>query len=52
VICLLLDENVSPALVDKLGGHDVCAQAVPHIGLSGRIMRSGTMLSTTTLASL
>jgi predicted nuclease of predicted toxin-antitoxin system len=33
---LLLDENVSPALVHRLGEHDVFAQAVPHVGLSGR----------------
>jgi len=34
VIRLLLDEHISPALVARLGEKDVCAQAVPHIGLS------------------
>jgi predicted nuclease of predicted toxin-antitoxin system len=36
---LLLDENISPALVRKLGEVAVCAQAVPHVGLSGRTDR-------------
>lgn len=36
MIRLLLDENVSPVLVRKLAGIGVYAQAVPHIGLSGR----------------
>ena len=32
----LLDEHISPSLVGKLGEEDVCAQAVAHVGLSGR----------------
>jgi predicted nuclease of predicted toxin-antitoxin system len=36
VIRLLLDENISPAWVNRLGEGDVFAQAVPHVGLSGR----------------
>jgi predicted nuclease of predicted toxin-antitoxin system len=36
VIRLLLDENVSPALVKRLGELCVYAQAVSHVGLSGR----------------
>lgn len=36
MIRLLLDENISPALVNRLGEDDVFAQAVPHVGLSGR----------------
>ena len=33
---LLLDENISPALVGKLAGKAAYAQSVPHVGLSGR----------------
>ncbi|MGH9693565.1 MAG: DUF5615 family PIN-like protein [Bryobacteraceae bacterium] len=33
---LLLDENISPALVNWLARMGVYAQAVPHIGLAGR----------------
>jgi predicted nuclease of predicted toxin-antitoxin system len=33
---LLLDENVSPALVRRLAEVGVYAQSVPHVGLSGR----------------
>ena len=33
---LLLDENVSPALVGRLAEVGVYAQSVPHVGLSGR----------------
>ncbi len=33
---LLLDENVSPALVGRLAGMGVYAQSVPHVGLLGR----------------
>jgi predicted nuclease of predicted toxin-antitoxin system len=36
VIRLLLDENLSPGLVGRLGEHDICAQAVAHVGLSGQ----------------
>lgn len=36
MIRLLSDENISPALADRLGEHGVFAQAVAHIGLSGR----------------
>ena len=36
MIRLLLDEHISPALVAKLGEEEVCAQAVPHVGLSGK----------------
>jgi predicted nuclease of predicted toxin-antitoxin system len=37
VIRLLLDENISPALVRKLADMGVYAQSVPHVGLSGRL---------------
>lgn len=33
---LLLDENISPALVGRLAGVGVYALSVPHVGLSGR----------------
>ena len=33
---LLLDENISPALVIRLAGVGVYAQSVPHVGLAGR----------------
>jgi predicted nuclease of predicted toxin-antitoxin system len=33
---LLLDENISPALVRRLAEFGVYAQAVSHVGLSGR----------------
>ncbi len=33
---LLLDENISPALVSRLADMGVYAQSVPHVGLSGR----------------
>jgi predicted nuclease of predicted toxin-antitoxin system len=33
---LLLDENISPALVGRLAEAGVYAQAVPHVGLAGR----------------
>jgi predicted nuclease of predicted toxin-antitoxin system len=33
---LLLDENISPALVRLLANIDVYSQSVPHIGLAGR----------------
>jgi predicted nuclease of predicted toxin-antitoxin system len=33
---LLLDENISPALVGRLAEVGVYAQAVPHVGLAGR----------------
>ena len=36
MIRLLLDENISPALVRLLGGLDVYSQSVPHVGLAGR----------------
>jgi predicted nuclease of predicted toxin-antitoxin system len=36
VIRLLLDENISPALVRLLAEIDVYAQSVPHVGLAGR----------------
>jgi len=36
---LLLDENISPALVGLLGEIDVYAQSVPHVGLGGRADR-------------
>jgi predicted nuclease of predicted toxin-antitoxin system len=35
VIRLLLDENISPALVGRLADIDVYAQSVPYVGLSG-----------------
>jgi predicted nuclease of predicted toxin-antitoxin system len=37
VIRLLLDENISPALVRRLADMDVFAQSVPHVGLFGRL---------------
>ena len=37
MIRLLLDENVSPALVGRLADMGVYAQSVPHVGLSGRL---------------
>jgi predicted nuclease of predicted toxin-antitoxin system len=37
VIRLLLDENISPALVQRLADVGVYAQSVPHVGLSGRL---------------
>jgi len=36
---LLLDENISPALVGLSGEIDVYAQSVPHVGLGGRADR-------------
>ncbi len=33
---LLLDENISPALVVRLAAVGVYAQSVPHVGLAGR----------------
>ena len=33
---LLLDENISPALVRLLAQVDVYSQSVPHVGLAGR----------------
>ena len=33
---LLLDENISPALVGRLAAVGVYAQSVPHVGLIGR----------------
>ena len=36
MIRLLLDENISPALVGRLAEVGVYAQSVPHVGLSGR----------------
>jgi predicted nuclease of predicted toxin-antitoxin system len=33
---LLLDENISPALVRLLSAIGVYAQSVPHVGLGGR----------------
>jgi predicted nuclease of predicted toxin-antitoxin system len=33
---LLLDENISPALVRLLADVDVYSQSVPHVGLAGR----------------
>jgi predicted nuclease of predicted toxin-antitoxin system len=33
---LLLDENISPALVGRLAEVGVYAQSVPHVGLAGR----------------
>ena len=35
MIRLLLDENISPALVRRLGDMGVYAQAVPNVGLPG-----------------
>ena len=37
MIRLLLDENISPALVRRLADLGVYAQSVPHVGLSGRL---------------
>jgi predicted nuclease of predicted toxin-antitoxin system len=36
LIRVLLDENVSPSLVQKLGEKSVYAVAVPHVGSSGQ----------------
>lgn len=36
MIRLLLDENISPALIGKLGEQNVYAEAVPHVGLAGQ----------------
>jgi len=36
---LLLDENISPALVHRLAEYGVYSQSVPHVGLSGRTDR-------------
>ena len=36
MIRLLPDENISPSLVNKLGDEGVYAEAVLHVGLSGR----------------
>jgi predicted nuclease of predicted toxin-antitoxin system len=36
VIRLLLDENISPAIVRLLAEIDVYSQSVPHVGLTGR----------------
>ena len=36
MIRLLLDENISPALVRLLADADVYSQSVPHVGLAGR----------------
>jgi predicted nuclease of predicted toxin-antitoxin system len=36
MIHLLLDENISAALVRLLAGLDVYCQSVPHVGLAGR----------------
>lgn len=36
MIRLLLDENISPALVRLLAEIDVYSQSVPHVGLAGR----------------
>lgn len=33
---LLLDENISPTIVDRLAEIGVYAQSVPHVGLSGQ----------------
>jgi predicted nuclease of predicted toxin-antitoxin system len=37
---LLLDENISPALVGRLAEVGVYAQSVPHVGLAGRADRA------------
>jgi len=37
---LLLDENISPALVSRLAEAGIYAQSVPHIGLAGRADRA------------
>lgn len=37
---LLLDENISPALIGRLAELGIYAQAVPHIGLAGRADRA------------
>ena len=39
MIRLLLDENISPALVRRLADIGVYAQSVPHVGLAGRADR-------------
>jgi predicted nuclease of predicted toxin-antitoxin system len=39
MIRLLLDENISPALVQLLAEIDVYSQSVPHVGLAGRADR-------------
>ena len=36
MIRLLLDENISPALVRLLAEIDLYSQSVPHVGLAGR----------------
>ncbi len=36
MIRLLLDENISPALVRLLAELDMYSQSVPHVGLAGR----------------
>ena len=36
MIRLLLDEHISPALVQRLADMGIYAQSVPHVGLSGR----------------
>jgi predicted nuclease of predicted toxin-antitoxin system len=36
---LLLDENISPALVGRLAEIGIYAQSVPHVGLAGRADR-------------
>lgn len=36
MIRLLLDENISPAIVRLLAEIDVYSQSVPHVGLAGR----------------
>ena len=36
MIRLLLDENISPALVRLLAGLEVYSQSVPHVGLAGQ----------------
>lgn len=37
---LLLDENISPALVGRLAAIGIYAQSVPHVGLAGRTDRA------------
>jgi predicted nuclease of predicted toxin-antitoxin system len=36
VIRLLLDEHISPSMVERFGEEGVYAQSVPHAGLSGQ----------------
>jgi len=36
MMSLLLDENISPALVPLFAQVDVYSQSVPHVGLAGR----------------